>query len=239
MSTQELSSRFKWSKIGMLWPLISFTGYCLAVSVVFSTIFKMGLKSYLPFLATGVIAWNLIQSFLTEGINLFTSFKGIILNIRVPFLLFHLILANRLLIIFSLQLIVVLLVKVIFSDKFIPGIFYLPLSLAIVCFVGVNLSRILSIIGVILKDLVHVMPTITVILSLITPILYPIDLLKDYTWVYIYNPFFYLVTIVREPLLGASPRWTYLLICFILGVCFLFLAKILEDKLARKIVPLI
>lgn len=239
MSSQELSSRYKWSKIGMLWPLISFTAYCLSVSVVFSTIFTVGLKSYLPFLATGVIAWNLIQSFLTEGINLFTSFKGIIINIRVPFLLFSLILANRLLIIFSMQLIVVLSVKVLFLDAFFPGIFYLPLSLAIVCFAGVNLSRVLSVIGVILKDIVHVMPTITVILSLITPVLYPIDLLKEFTWVYTYNPFYYLVTIVREPLLGAIPKWSHLLACFLFGICFLLLAKILENKLARRIVPLI
>lgn len=239
LAKRDLINRFKWSHIGSLWPLVSFAIYSLAVSIVYSKVFNLDLKNYLPYITSGIAAWTFVQAFLSEGVNLYFTFKGLIVNVKIPYWVYHLALAIKVSLLLGLQIPVILIVKAIFGQDFFPGILFLPISLIFIGLIGITTSRILAIIGAIWRDFAHLIPSVITIFTLITPILFPITLLEKAKWLYEFNPFFYLVSVVRDPIAGTIPIENHLVICLIMLLFSLLLAEYLERKVIRKIIPLL
>ena len=113
--TIEIRNRYKWSRLGSLWVILSFAIYCSSVSIVYSRIFNQDLKEYLPYLASGLLSWTFIQSFYVEGITLYSNYKGYIVNINLPFYVYSLVSVLRNLAIFLYQIPVLIFIKIIFS----------------------------------------------------------------------------------------------------------------------------
>ena len=114
--TIEIRNRYKWSRLGSLWVVLSFAIYCSSVSIVYSRIFHQDLKEYLPYLASGLLSWTFIQSFYVEGITLYSNYKGYIVNINLPFYVYSLVSVLRNLVIFLYQIPVLIFIKIIFSS---------------------------------------------------------------------------------------------------------------------------
>jgi ABC-type polysaccharide/polyol phosphate export permease len=240
LSYRELINRYKWSTAGLLWPLISFGIYASAVSLVYSKVFSMQLNGYLAYLTSGLLAWVFVQSFLVEGVNLLYSFKGLIVNIKLPFLVYNLSLAFKSLILFLLQLPVVLLISLL-SDGAgnLYMIFLLPLTLSLVTYVGIRISQIFSICGAISRDFAHLVPSIATLLTLTTPILFPITLLSKATWIYEFNPFYYLITVIRDPIQGKMPQVNHLAVCVLMALVSTLIARFLNKRVLGKVVPIL
>lgn len=239
MAIQELSNRYKWSKLGVIWPFFSFLIYVMSVSLVYSKIFSLETKVYLPYLASGMLSWIFVQSFYVEGISLLSAYKGFIININLPFSYYISVMILRNFYLFLLQLPVLFLVNWNTHSEITKNIFFLPICLIPVMLWGFLIAGILAPLGIVFKDLVHLIPSVATILSLITPILYPISVLENASWLYEYNPFFYLVSLIREPLLGQIPKVNYFLITFFIIIILIPFYVIINKILDRKIVPII
>jgi ABC-type polysaccharide/polyol phosphate export permease len=61
------------------------------------------------------------------------------------------------------------------------------------------------------RDIPPIVATVTQMMFLLTPILWRPDQIPGREWIYVLNPFYYLVQVIREPLEGISPSlftWT-------------------------------
>lgn len=239
MAGVETANRYRWSRVGTLWPTLSFAIYSVSVSVVFSVVFQQELRSYLPYLTTGLACWIFVQSFMVEGVNLLTTYQGYIVNIRLPLGLYPAILVLRSFYTLALQFPVIIVVKIIFGDTFFPGILLLPIALILLMVIGAYLASCFSYIGTLFPDVRHLVPSIATILTLITPILYPVSLLSEFPLLYKANPMYYLVTLVRDPLLGNVPPVS-IWVGSLLTLCVLLPVQLMLSRRAgRRVVPLI
>lgn len=239
MATIEIQNRYKWSKLGSYWLLLSFGIYSLSVSIVYSHLFSIPQNRYLPYLASGLITWTLVQSFYVEGISLFANYKGYIVNINLPFYVYSMILITRNTLILLLQLPILVLIKLIYNDKFGWNFIIFPFYLIIIMMIGILIAGTLAPLGVVFKDLNHLIPAISTVLTLITPILYPAELLKNASWLYELNPMYYFVTLVRDPLLGNSVDLKIIFVCVSTILVLGLLHYLVNNILDKKIVPLI
>jgi ABC-type polysaccharide/polyol phosphate export permease len=235
----EIRNRYKWSRLGSLWVILSFSIYCISVSIVYSRIFDQNLKEYLPYLASGLLSWTFIQSFYVEGITLFSNYKGYIVNINLPFHIYSLISVLRNLVIFLYQIPVLIIIKIIFLSPVSFSMLMFPFSLTLVFIIGVLISGILAPIGVIFKDFAQLVPAVATILTLVTPILYPKELLKSATWLYELNPMYYLVTLVRDPLLGKFPSFQVICTCLLFVISLIPIQVFVNRIFGKRIVPII
>lgn len=235
----EIGNRYKWSRVGSLWPSLSFALYATAISVVFTAVLNQDLRSYLPYLTSGLAAWTFVQSFLSEGVTLLSTYKGYIINVRIPFVVYSGVLVARSAYVFLLQLPIVVIAKILFADPFLPGIAVLPLALLVTSLAGALMAICFSYLGPLFPDMAHLMPSLIMVLWLVTPILYPPSLLDSYPLIYEANPMYYLVSLIREPLLGQMPGLSIwlgsLFSVFALGVLAFWLNRVV----GKRIVPVL
>src|SRR6202042_316782 len=97
------------------WLTIS-TGVMVAsLGVLYSTLFKMDLGTYLPFLALSQVLWGFLAALVSEGCTAFTDAEGIIRSVRMPLFLFSIRTLIRNIIALAHNVAVIIIVFAVFS----------------------------------------------------------------------------------------------------------------------------
>jgi len=79
MARQDISTRYKRSRIGAFWITIGMAISIGCIGLVFGQILQIPLPEFLPFFTIGTIIWGLVSNCLNEGCGAFVSSSGIIL----------------------------------------------------------------------------------------------------------------------------------------------------------------
>jgi len=193
-----------------------------ALGIVFGSIFNQPINQFLPYVASGIILWSFIFTILSEGSLAFISSESLILQIRLSLLVHILRIFYRNIIILAhniLILVVVLLVckKPLVGEFFlvIPGFIILTLNL-------LWITIILAIVSTRFRDTPQIIQNILQVGFYVTPIFWNINELqgKYSNLIFIFNPIFSFIDIVRSPLLGEFPRissWVISIAILLLG----------------------
>jgi lipopolysaccharide transport system permease protein len=184
------------------------------------------LADYLPYLGTGLVVWMFIAAFLTEGCATFTAAEGAIKQVAVPLSTHAFRTVWRNLIIFAHHLVILMVLVIVFPVAIgwsallaIPG-------LLIVCLFGFALTLALGVLSTRFRDIPIVIANLVQLVFFTTPILWRADALPlDRQFIVAVNPFHYLISIVRDPILGTPPPlwlWGMAIACTVvaLGVAF-------------------
>ena len=81
----DVRNRYRGSVLGPFWLTISTAVMLLALGFLYSQLFRLTLREYLPFLAVSLILWNMISSMVGEGCNSLTDQEGIIRQMPQPY----------------------------------------------------------------------------------------------------------------------------------------------------------
>lgn len=199
--------RYRRTVLGPWWATISIGAMIGSVGLVFGSIFGDEMSSYLPFFAVGMIIWNLISNSLTEGGNVFLQAGGLIKSIPAPLALHVFRMQWRLLIAFAHNAVLVAVLWAIFRWPIdwsvllvVPGLVVLNVALF-----GIALT--LGIVCTRFRDIPPIIQAVTQLLFLLAPIVWkPTSSRAEHLGVLLYwNPFYYLIDVVRGPLLGEPP----------------------------------
>ena len=203
----DTSLRYRRTVLGPWWMTLSTGAMIGSVGFLWGAIFSMHISSYMPFFAIGVIQWALISGSLTEGCAVFTQADRLIKSLPAPLMVHvHRMLARQL-IILAHNAVLIALLWVIFrwplgwsSLLAVPG-----LIIVIVALTGGML--LFGILCTRFRDVPQVVAAILQLLFLLTPIIWTPDSIrgKAVSVLLDFNPFYYLVEIVRGPLLGDPP----------------------------------
>ena len=87
---QQLILRYRRTALGYLWTLINPLLMMSVTAVVFSTLFKLELKTYAVFLFAGMIPWNYFNSSVVQSGSSFINNESLIKKIYLPKSLFPL-----------------------------------------------------------------------------------------------------------------------------------------------------
>lgn len=202
----DIRQRYQRSRVGQFWITVSMLVNIAALGVVYSYLFRMSIREYLPSLAIGIIVWALISAMVTEACTVFTSGESYLRQVPMAKSIFVHRMLVRNLITFAHNIVIAPLLYLAFGIG--PGwrILLVPIGVAIVTVNGFWLGLLLGSLCARFRDLPQIVASFMQIAFFVTPVMWkPHQLPPKLSWVVDLNPFAALLALVREPLLGGVP----------------------------------
>lgn len=211
---RDIRSRYRGSVLGPLWLVATLGILVGGLSVVYGTVFNQPLRTFIPYLTAGFMAWWFVSASITECCTAFINSSALIRNQTLPIAIYVLQTIARNVLILATNIVVFLVVALVFGLRpsltnllTIPGfilvsalLFSGGLCLAIIC------AR--------FRDIPHLMANLLQVAMLLTPIMFLKSMLGPRAAFAEFNPFFHMVDAIRSPLLGETPSlltWSFLL----------------------------
>jgi lipopolysaccharide transport system permease protein len=234
---QDIAQRYRRSKVGAFWITISVGVMIGTLSFLFGTLFRVPLQEFLPFVTIGLILWTFIASMINEGCTAFIEASGMVLQVRLPLFTHVIRVIWRNLIILGHNLIIIPIVFVgvqLAPDPAwllaIPGFTILLLNVT-------WMALVLAILSTRFRDITQAMQNLMQIAFFLTPIMWMPHTISDRLpqTILELNPFFHLIALVREPLLGRIPGATNWLIGMGLGIFGWLFAMMFFGRFGRRV----
>lgn len=222
LAGQDIAQRYRRSRIGAFWLTINMGVFIGALGLIFGMLFRASMHEYLPFVGISIIIWGFITANINEGCGAFSSAEGIILQVRMPLSthVFRIILRNSIIFFHNLIIFPLILIAVGSGPSWsifwaIPGFVLLSLNM-------MWIMLILSVICTRFRDLSQIIQNVMQVLFYLTPLMWMPKTLPDTAPKQLIelNPFYHLVAIVRDPLLGSAPSalsWWVCLVMLLVG----------------------
>jgi ABC-2 type transport system permease protein/lipopolysaccharide transport system permease protein len=203
MAWQDVISKYRRSILGPLWIAGGMVATSLASSVSWGAISGQPLRDFLPFAMGGILIWtHFIAILVSEAPDLFVAAQGSIRNSAFPFMFYVLRFTARSLIVFAHNLVVFWAVTVFVGNPHLPNWQILP-GLFVLTLVVLALAPVVGMVSARFRDLRFMLPFLAQILFFLTPVFWHADTLVGPKTAFVtYNPFYYLLEIMRTPLLG-------------------------------------
>ena len=207
----DIRLRYRGSVLGPFWLTISTGVMIAALGVLYSTLFKISVREYLPFLALSKVLWGFLAALVSEACTTFTDAEGVIRSVRMPFFVFSIRALIRNAIVLGHNIVVIVVVFAIFEVwpgrgalTAIPGLLVWAFdALALTLLLGAFCAR--------FRDIQPIVNSVMQIAFFMTPVIWKPDQLGPSGIEKLaFNPFFDLLEIVRGPILGshvAATTW--------------------------------
>ncbi len=221
----DIVGRYRRTMLGPFWIVLTTAVTVIAIGTVYGAIFAKPLHEFLPFIAIGIVVWNWINATVTEACSAFVTYKYILLNqiVSPSSLIVRTIVRNFF--VFMHNAIVIVIVLLIYRSINWQTIFL------IIPAIGLTLAT-LYCIGIILaygcsrfRDLQQVTISLTGVLFLVTPILWPREILGARAYLADFNPVTHFLQILRLPLIAQHPTQTNWFVCIALFAFCAFIAN--------------
>jgi len=230
----DILQRYRRSILGPFWITISSATVILCLGFIYSSMLNVPLENYIPWLGVGLILWYFFSSIIIEGTNLFTEHEGLMKEIRINYLIFIFRVLIRNVIILFHNMIIIACIILYFDIGlnfnillFIPGIILCSISaFAVIGICGIICAR--------YRDVSHIITNFTQLLFFLTPIIWKPNLIEGRKLLIVdFNPLFYFLNIVRNPLINLEVgliSWVVSLIITILLIVIFFIFFYLYRK---------
>ncbi|HHQ4465033.1 TPA: ABC transporter permease [Aeromonas veronii] len=206
LSASDLKSRFRRSKLGVLWPVLQQLAFSLGAGVIWAAVFHLEPADFIPFLTIGFAIWGFISSVMVEGCSAFVVAHGYLkqLPLSQSIFIFRTLLTQS--IYLSIGMITAISILMLFGKLNLMGILYCLPGLFIVIIYAYGAIGALAYLGLRYRDLQHALSGVFSLLFVITPVIYPSEVLmkKGFSVVIYGNPFSSLIEIVRYPILNGE-----------------------------------
>ncbi len=202
---QDIRQRYRRSLIGPFWLTLSMGIMVTALGVLYASLFKIEIGSYLPYLAAGLIVWGFLSTLVTEGCTTFFGAEGIIKQVALPLSVHAYRLFWRNFIIFLHNLAVMVVVVPAFGVPVGASLLLLVPALILYWANALWMGLLLGMLCARFRDVPQIIGSLIQITFFMTPILWHPTLLKDRAMFVDANPLYHFVDILRAPLLGEVP----------------------------------
>ncbi len=245
LTAKDFKLKYRRSVLGVFWSTLNPLLIMIVVTSVFSVILKFNLSEirmpFAVFYITGSLIFNFFSEASSGSMTAVTANASLIQKVYIPKYIFILQKCTFSLINMFFSTIAVLCVVFYYVLKgqvvLHATIFliFIPIFFTFLFSIGVGL--ILSTLTVFFRDIVHLWGVVLTMWVYLTPIVYPIEILKSSSldWVIKINPIYYFVTDLRKVMiLGESITFYNLLTetvsCAVVLVLGILLFKKAQDK---------
>jgi ABC-2 type transport system permease protein/lipopolysaccharide transport system permease protein len=205
---QQLILRYRQTVFGYFWTLVNPLLMMSVTAVVFSTIFKMDLKTYAIFLFAGMIPFTFFSTAVTQSGQSLIGNESLIKRVYIPKLLFPLGISVALLIDSILAASGLFVIILAIGGNLTIALLFIPISYILLFFFTFGIALVMTISTVYFRDLQHVVGIIMQALLFLTPVFYkPESLQGKVAWLITLNPLTQFVELFRTPIyLGVFPE---------------------------------
>ena len=233
----ELRKRHAGSILGVAWVAV-YPALLLSMYLfVYMAVFKVkvtGIDSpfeYSLFVLAGIVPYLGFAEALNGSVLLLSQNRHLIANVIVPVEILPVRLVCIALVSQTVSL-SILMILLLINGKLTIYWLWLPVMLGLQFLFLTGLAYIFSALGVLIRDLSHLMAIFTLFLLFVSPVGYTRDMVpKALQFVLYFNPIYYLVEIFREPLLyGRLPELDLLLIYIVLSFGLFALGSVIFKR---------
>lgn len=192
----DIKFKYRRSIIGPWWVTISTFIMIALLTIVWSKVFNINPKEYMPYFAFGLIFWNWFSTLITESSQGFGQYESIIKQIKIDPLVLILRLNIKNLIIFLHNSILIFLI-LIYVDSFnwnliffIPVIFYLAINFLF-------LSSITFYLSTRFKDMSQIIVNLLQAAFFFTPIIWDKNIIQERVAFLELNPIYHYLELFR------------------------------------------
>jgi ABC-type polysaccharide/polyol phosphate export permease len=175
------------------------------IGILYAGLFGQDVGEYMPFLAVGLIFWNFMAGLINDGCTVFIAAEHTIKQMRMPFTLHVFRQIWRNVIMLGHNLLIYVAIVLIFQISVGWSLLLVVPGLALLLVNGWSAGVVFGIIAARFRDVPPIIGSIVQIAFFLTPIIWRPESLPDRAAFLKLNPFYYLLEIVRQPLLGSVP----------------------------------
>ncbi len=206
LAALDIKIRYRGSVLGPFWLTLSTGLMVAAMGGIYSTLFHIEMRDYLPFLAISQVLWGYQSALVTDACNGYVLSEGMIRSVRMPFTTYAarivirnmMVLAHNMVVIIGVDLVMWHFPNPVVALAALPALLvWLVDSLAISVLLGALCAR--------FRDIPPIVASVMQMAFFVTPVIWRPSLIGDMQWMLPFNPFFTLLEIVRAPLLGEIP----------------------------------
>lgn len=233
---RDLQTKYRGSVLGVAWAVLTPLGLVLIIGSVYSIIFGADPKEFIPLLFAGLSPWIFISVSAEGGTNAFISAEGYLKQTTVNAQIFPLriTIVNFINLLYSI--IAFFAVYLFLHPQLFGPIMLLMFPGLIIMFLfALSLANFSSVFNLNLRDFQPLQSLVLQGLFYVTPIIYRPEMLdkKGFEIVYQINPFYYIMEVVRMPMLGkelpeASTYFIAIGLALALFICSV--AKVMNTK---------
>ena len=237
LSRVEVSRSGQGTKLGKLWPTVSFSIRLGIIGIVLGQVIEVSSVPYLAWIASGFIIWYLLRSSISSGVNSLTSSAGLLKAMEITTHAFALKAVFANLYFFAQNLVPVLVTLSIFGiTPSLETALVIPGLLMSLLFVS-GLSGILGVGNVYNKNVSQVTGAVLGLMLFVLPLLWdPNTVSERLVTVAQLNPLYHFVQIVRLPLIGIVPSVSSYIVCLICAVIVFGTGMYVLSKVGRKVI---
>ena len=206
LGVQDIRARFRRSFIGPLWILLNLAFFVGGAGFVYGIMFGQPMADFLPFLITGFVIWGFLLSSFVDAGAAFIGSEGYIKQFSYPKQIYLLRALVSYSIMLSIGFIAVVAMQIAFRSFMIVGWLFAIPGFFLLLAAALGHIVISAYVGTRFRDLPFALAGILQVVFFVTPIMFPIKVLqeKHLDFVYQYNPLYYLIDIVRHPILESE-----------------------------------
>ncbi|WP_313560212.1 ABC transporter permease [Ruminiclostridium cellobioparum] len=236
---RDLQMKYRNSVLGVAWSILTPLGLVLIVGSVYSIIFGNDPRMFIPMLFAGLNPWAFLSSTADSATYAFIGAEGYIKQSTVRAQIFPLraTAVNFINLLYSILAFFTIYLFVQ-PDLFGPKMLMLIPGLIIIFLFAWGLANISAVITLTIRDFQPLQSLILQGLFYATPIIFPAEMLKEkgFELIYKINPFYYMLEIVRRPMLGNSlPSKDVYLISIIIAVSIYLVSVYVVMKVKKSI----
>lgn len=202
-SADQIRRRYRRSALGLAWMAISFLVFVAAISFFFASFSTLGIKGFVAYVASGLVAFNFLISNINDGCHVFRASSGWIKSASLPYSVYVYQGVARALFPSALHMSLLVVILVTMGWQFeIRALLIIP-AIVIFAINAVWIQYFLGLVAARWRDIAHAVQTFSRLLFFASPIL----------WVYAeqsgprkdvaqINPLTHFIEIFRAPILG-------------------------------------
>lgn len=225
LAWNDIKLRYRRTTLGPLWITLSLGATVFSVGILYGVLFGNELSQYLPYFAAGLIAWTLLGTTLDEGCSAYLGAAAIIRAVPVAPAVHVLRMLVRQFLMLAHNLLIVVVLWLLFRWQLSWATLLVVPGLVLNGLVLFGSALTLSIVAARFRDVKLIISTVLQLVFLLTPVMWETKSLRGAAVSYVadLNPFYHLIEIVRQPLLGEAPSELSWLYCTVVAVASMLL----------------
>jgi len=204
---RDITVRYKRSVLGFFWTMLHPLINTIVFTIVFSTIFRFGVKDFVIYFLSGYQLWILFSQ------ATILSSRSIIVNgqllkkVYLPKTVFIFSILFSELLNFAFAMLPLLALVAIIGKGLTLSLLFLPIPLIIMIFFTLGISFLLAAVSVFFYDIIDMYQMLLMPWMYLTPIIYPLDIVPaKFINILKLNPMYYIIDCFRAPIyLGQLP----------------------------------
>ena len=235
LAIDDVLARYKRTMLGPLWNTAYIVFTSISLSIVFGALFVQPISQTLPYILSGMIAWNLVALQVLDSAALFTIYAGTIKVSSFPLFFYVMRNVTRNFLFFLHNLVAFLVICPIVGHLPIMSVTVIP-GLILGVLISIPFSMLTGMAGARYRDLLQLFTNLTGLFFFITPIFWrPDGITGPRRLILQYNPFYYVIELVRLPFLGLVPGLEIWFGSLIILAAGLFLCAIVFTRFRSRV----